>query len=51
MHTGLYTPKLTPEDLATAIQFAKDNGAKGVAFFDDYSMTDEQFSIIKNSKK
>ncbi len=51
VHTGLYTPKLTPEDLATAIQFAKDNGAKGVAFFDDYSMTDEQFSIIKNSKK
>lgn len=51
LHTGLYTPKLSPEDLKTAIQFAKDNGASGVAFFDDYTLTDEQFEIIKASKK
>ncbi|ALJ04187.1 hypothetical protein APS56_03065 [Pseudalgibacter alginicilyticus] len=51
LHTGLFTPKLSPEDLETAIQYAKDNGAKGVAFFDDYHMTEEQFEVIKNSKE
>ena len=51
LHTGLYTPKLTPEDLGKAIQYAKENGANGVAFFDDYRMTEEQFDVIKNSKK
>jgi uncharacterized lipoprotein YddW (UPF0748 family) len=50
LHTGLYTPKLSNPDLKEAIQLAKDNGAKGVAFFDDYRMTDEQFEIIKTSK-
>ncbi|MCB4808946.1 family 10 glycosylhydrolase [Tamlana sp. 62-3] len=51
LHTGLYTPKLSNEDLKDAIQYAKDNGASGVAFFDDYHMTDEQFEIIKASKE
>ncbi|WP_406683800.1 family 10 glycosylhydrolase [Seonamhaeicola sp. MEBiC1930] len=51
LHTGLYTPKLTPEDLKVAIKEARDNGAKGVAFFDDYTLTEEQFEVIKNSKE
>ncbi|MDO5971938.1 family 10 glycosylhydrolase [Flavivirga aquimarina] len=51
LHTGLYTPKLTPIGLKSAIQLAKDNGASGVAFFDDYTLTDKQFEIIKNSKE
>ena len=51
LHTGLYTPKLSLPDLKSAIQLAKDNGANGVAFFDDYSMSDEQFEVIKNSKE
>lgn len=51
LHTGLYTPKLSNADLKKAIQMAKDNGAAGVAFFDDYSMSEEQFEIIKNSKE
>jgi len=51
LHTGLYTPRLTAEDLGTAIEYAKDNGAKGVAFFDDYTLSDEQFEVIKNSKE
>lgn len=50
LHTGLYTPKLSPEELKIAIEEAKTNGASGVAFFDDYHMTEEQFNIIKNSK-
>ncbi len=50
VHTGLYTPKLTPDALKFAIKLAKDNGASGVAFFDDYHMTDEQFEVIKISK-
>lgn len=51
LHTGLYTPKLSPEDLKSAIQYVKDNGASGVSFFDDYTLTDEQFEVIKTSKK
>ena len=51
LHTGLYTPKLPPADLKVAIKEAKDNGAKGVAFFDDYTLTEEQFEVIKNSKE
>ncbi len=51
LHTGLFTPKLTPDNLKVAIKEAKENGAKGVAFFDDYSMTDAQLEVIKNSKE
>lgn len=51
LHTGLYTPKLTPEDLKIAIQEAKDNGAKGIAFFDNGTMTEEQFKVIRESKE
>ena len=51
LHTGLYTPKLSDADLKEAIQLAKDNGAKGVAFFDDYTLSNEQFEIIKASKE
>lgn len=50
LHTGLFTPKLTPENLELAIQFAKNNGASGVAFFDNYTLTDEQLEVIKTSK-
>lgn len=51
LYTGLYTPKLSNADLNKAIQLAKDNGAKGVAFFDDFTLSDEQFEIIKASKE
>lgn len=51
LHTGLFTPKLTPEDLKEAIQLAKDNGAKGIAFFDNGKMTEEQFKVIRESKE
>lgn len=51
LHTGLFTPKLNPKDLKTAIQLAKDNGANGIAFFDNGTMTEEQFKVIKDSKE
>lgn len=51
LHTGLFTPKLSPEDLKEAIQLAKDNGASGVAFFDNGKMTEEQFKVIRESKE
>lgn len=51
LHTGLYTPKLTPSDLKLAIDYVKENGAAGVSFFDDYTLSDEQFEIIKASKE
>ncbi len=51
LHTGIYVPPLSPEELKAAIQQAKANGAKGVAFFDGSAITEEQFKVIKTSKK
>ncbi len=50
LHTGIYVPPLSAEDLKKAIEQAKANGAKGVAFFDGPAITDEQFKVIKASK-
>ncbi len=50
LHTGIYVPPLSPKELKEAIEQAKANGAKGVAFFDGPAITDEQFKIIKTSK-
>ena len=47
MHTGIYVPEMSPEDLATAIQLAKDNGAKGASFFDGNALTPELLEVIK----
>lgn len=47
LHTGIYVPEMSPEQLAEAIQQAKDNGAKGAAFFDGNALTDEQLAVIK----
>lgn len=50
LHTGIYVPPLSAEEVAEAIVQAKENGAKGVAFFDGPAITDEQFEVIKKSK-
>ncbi len=50
LHTGIYLPPMSPEEVGIAIQLAKDNGASGVSFFDGHAITDEQFKAIKASK-
>ena len=49
LHTGIFTPELSNTELKEAIELVKTNGANGVAFFDDYSMTEAQFNIIKEA--
>jgi uncharacterized lipoprotein YddW (UPF0748 family) len=48
---GLYIPSLTPGGLETAIQKAKEGGAKGVSVFDIGAMTDEHWAVIEEMNK
>lgn len=48
LHTGIYVPTLTSEQVAQAITQAKQNGASGVSFFDGPAITEEQWQVIKN---
>lgn len=50
LHTGIYVPKMTPEQLKEAIYQAKSNGAKGVSFFDGPAITDDQWRVISASQ-
>ncbi|KKN39583.1 hypothetical protein LCGC14_0741990 [marine sediment metagenome] len=47
LHTGIYVPGMSAEDVSTAIQLAKKNGAKGVSFFDGPAITEGQWEVIK----
>ena len=51
LHTGIYVPGMSGEDLTQAIREAKENGAKGVSFFDGPALTEEQLLVIKTSKE
>ena len=48
LHTGIYLPGMSGEEVSQAIQLAKENGAKGVSFFDGGAFTPEQFEALKN---
>ena len=50
LHTGVFVPTMSAEDVSTAIKLAKDNGAKGISFFDGNAITEAQFKAIKASK-
>jgi uncharacterized lipoprotein YddW (UPF0748 family) len=50
LHTGIYVPKMTPEQLQEAIHQARTNGAKGVSFFDGPAITEKQWEVIKASQ-
>lgn len=50
LHTGIFVPPMTAEDVGQAIELAKENGAKGISFFDGGALTDEQLRVIKASK-
>ncbi|KVV15741.1 family 10 glycosylhydrolase [Flavobacterium sp. TAB 87] len=52
LNTGIYIPPFTSaEELQLAIRLAKENGAKGVAFFDGPTLTDEYLKAIKETKE
>lgn len=50
LHTGIYVPEMTSEQLKEAIYQAKSNGAKGVSFFDGPAITDAQWQVIQESQ-
>ena len=48
LHTGLFVPEMTADDLARAISFARENGAAGVSLFDGPAITSEQLAVVRN---
>ncbi|WP_346883558.1 putative glycoside hydrolase [uncultured Algibacter sp.] len=48
LHTGLYIPEMTAEEVANAINVVKESGASGVALFD---IKEHHFEVIKASKE
>lgn len=51
VNTGIYIPPFTSSaELKQAIILAKENGAKGVTFFDGPQLTDEYLKAIKETK-
>lgn len=50
LHTGLFIPDMSVEELRQAIRYAMENGAKGVSFFDGPALTDEQLEAISSFK-
>ncbi|MFD1614138.1 family 10 glycosylhydrolase [Gelatiniphilus marinus] len=51
INTGIYMPDFkSVDELKQAIMYAKDNGAKGVTFFDGPTLTDEYLEAIKDVK-
>ncbi|WP_419212015.1 hypothetical protein ACNR9Q_14855 [Maribacter sp. X9] len=51
LHTGIYVPEMDENELLTAMNSAKKNGAKGVSFFDGPAITEDQWQMIKNFKE
>ncbi|MEC8883009.1 MAG: hypothetical protein VYD98_00005, partial [Bacteroidota bacterium] len=51
LHTGIYVPEMSAEDLAKAIKLAKENGAKGASFFDGNALTPELLAVIKEANE
>lgn len=52
LHTGVFVPPFTSaEALKEAIHYAKENGAKGVTFFDGPQLTDAYLQTIKEIKE
>ncbi|MFH4965697.1 putative glycoside hydrolase [Gaetbulibacter sp. M235] len=51
INTGIYMPAFkSEEELKEAIVLAKENGAKGITFFDGPALTEENLKTIKETK-
>lgn len=51
LHTGVYVPAMSAKDITESVHLAKENGAKGIAFFDGGALKPEHLEAIKTSKK
>jgi uncharacterized lipoprotein YddW (UPF0748 family) len=51
LHTGVYVPPMSPDDIKEAVKLAKENGAKGISFFDGGALTPEKLAAVKASKE
>ena len=51
LHTGIYLPPMSADEVAKAIELARENGAKGISFFDGNALTPEQLAVIKAASK
>lgn len=51
IHSGLFVPSLSPEELVKAIDIAINSGAKGVSLFNLNAMTDEHWKQMANKIK
>ena len=49
LHTGVFVPAMTSEELKESINQAKSNGAKGVSFFDGGALKPEHLQVIRES--
>jgi len=51
INTGVFIPAFkSPEELKEAILLAKNNGAKGITFFDGPALTEDYLNTIKETK-
>lgn len=51
LHTGIYVPPISADELKKAILFAKENGATGVSFYDGPDISPEQLKVIQELSK
>lgn len=51
LHTGIYLPDISGEELEQAIDYAQENGARGAAFFDGGAFTEEHFKALRKARK
>lgn len=51
LHTGIFVPPMSGEEVAKAIVLAKENGAKGISFFDGNALTSEHLRAIKMAQE
>lgn len=51
LHTGIYVPTMSAEEVKQAIELARENGAKGISFFDGNALTPQQLEVIKSFGK
>lgn len=50
LHTGIFVPPMSAQEIEQAIKLAKENGANGISFFDGSALTQQQLSAIKTSR-
>ncbi|TBW25836.1 putative glycoside hydrolase [Gramella sp. KN1008] len=50
LHTGVFVPAMDAEELEEAIKQAKNNGAKGISFFDGNALSGDHLKTIKEFK-